>query len=313
METADRIEQVLENVLERATGDGTPPRLAEALRYAIFPGGGRVRPRLVLEVARAGGDPNPRLSEAFASSLELVHCASLVHDDLPSFDDADTRRGKPALHRVFGEEIAVLVGDGLIILAFEELGRAGVEHPLEAARLVSLLATQSGVSRGIVAGQAWESENEIDIERYHRAKTASLFEAAAMGGAIASGGDSGAWARVGLLVGEAYQVADDIADAVGNTEAVGKPVGQDELLGRPSIVRQLGPMGALEKLDDLIAEAIRSVPPGRQSGRMVALLTKLASRLCPPELRTLCVRAERRRRDSMDSVVRNLEFMATEN
>ena len=102
---------------------GCPPRLADALRYAVFPGGARIRPRLCLAVAPACGDDDPAASDAAAAAIELLHCASLVHDDLPCFDDADLRRGRPSVHRAFGEPLAVLAGDALIVLAFETLAR----------------------------------------------------------------------------------------------------------------------------------------------------------------------------------------------
>jgi geranylgeranyl diphosphate synthase type II len=267
----------------------SPPKLAEALRYAVFSGGGRVRPKLALAVAIANGDRNPELANAAAASLELLHCASLVHDDLPLFDDADTRRGRPSVHMVFGEEIALLVGDGLIVTAFELLARAGANHPDDLPEVLAVVAGAVGTSRGIIAGQAWESEPEIDTSRYHRAKTGSLFEAAARVGAIAGGGPVREWGRIGLLVGEAYQVADDIMDVVGDEAFSGKPIGQDLLHDRPNASVPLGLSGAIERLDTLIETAQTSLPLCRGRDEMKALIAKLARRLCPPKVRELCV------------------------
>jgi geranylgeranyl diphosphate synthase type II len=114
MDIGGRIESTLEAAIDVVTEE-SPPKLAEALRYAVFSGGGRVRPKLALAVAVANGDQHPELANAAAASLEFLHCASLVHDDLPILDDADTRRGRPSVHKVFGEETALLVGDGLIM------------------------------------------------------------------------------------------------------------------------------------------------------------------------------------------------------
>src|SRR3954464_1359785 len=124
MDAATRIELALTVAVTRAEAPGCPPRLGSALRYAVFPRGARIRPRLCLAVARACGDDQPALTDAAAASIELMHCASLVHDDLPCFDDAPIRRGKPSVHVAFGEQLAVLAGDAHIGLAFETRQRA---------------------------------------------------------------------------------------------------------------------------------------------------------------------------------------------
>jgi geranylgeranyl diphosphate synthase type II len=291
-----RIDRALQEALQAHLGPQTPPRLRQALDHALFGGGGRVRPQLTLGVARALGDPRPELANTAASSLELLHCASLVHDDLPCFDDADLRRGRPTVHRVFGEELAVLVGDGLIVLAFDVLARGALGAPDALGPLVAELALASGSRAGIIAGQAWESEPEIDLGIYHRAKTASLFVAATRMGAIAAGANPEPWSRVGALIGEAYQVADDLADAVATPEDVGKPVQQDAALQRPSAVRALGAAGALGQLDSLISEAVAAVPMCHERAAFAETLGLLGSRLCPPTLRARIVATEPARR-----------------
>jgi geranylgeranyl diphosphate synthase type II len=155
MEPGRRIETALDRAVAYAEAPGAPPLLAEALRYAVFPGGHRIRPRLCLSVARACGDDDPAGSEAAAAAIELLHCASLVHDDLPCFDDAPMRRQKPAVHVAFGEPIAVLTGDALIVLAFETVARAAGRRPGRLVRLVGLLGRAAGSPSGIAAGQAW--------------------------------------------------------------------------------------------------------------------------------------------------------------
>jgi hypothetical protein len=112
----------------------------------------------------------------------LIHCASLVHDDLPCFDDADMRRGKPTVHRAYSEPLAVLAGDSLIVLAFDLLARAATD-PARALGLVRMLAARTGMPHGICAGQGWESEQQVDLRAYHRAKTGALFIAATQMGA----------------------------------------------------------------------------------------------------------------------------------
>ena len=259
-EISQRIEDALQRSVSRACGASAPPLLARAVRHAVFPGGARIRPRLALSVASACGDDRPVLSSAAAAAVEFLHCASLVHDDMPCFDNAGTRRGKPSVHAAFGEPLALLAGDGLIVLAFETAALAAVADPLRSAALATVLARSVGMPIGIVAGQAWESESEVDLSVYQRAKTGALFAGAAMAGAAAAGHAAEGWSTLGHRLGEAYQAADDIRDVLCTEAEIGKPVGQDKALHRPSIVANLGVAGAARHLKALVAEAAESVP-----------------------------------------------------
>jgi len=274
MPSSKRIEAAVLRALDMGKGAKAPAKLSEALSYACLPGGARIRPTILMSVAMACGDDSPALSDAAASALELIHCASLVHDDLPCFDDADVRRGKPSVHRAYSQPLAVLTGDSLIILAFDVLARAAEDDPLRAARLIRALARRSGMPGGICAGQGWESEAEVDLGAYHRSKTAALFIAATEMGAIAAGHDAEPWGDLGALIGEAFQVADDLRDAVLDEATLGKPVGQDDLHGRPNAVTEYGVQGAVARLKDILAGAIASIPscPGEaQLAEMVRL------------------------------------------
>jgi geranylgeranyl diphosphate synthase type II len=270
MDSAQRIERALQDTISSMGGPGIPPQLAAALRYAVFPGGARVRPRLSLAVAKACGDEFPNIADAAAASIELLHCASLVHDDLPCFDDAEQRRGKPSVHRAFGEPLAVLVGDALIIGAFQALARNGAEAPDRLAQLLMVVSSAVGAPSGIVAGQAWECEPGVPLSEYHRAKTGSLFAAATAAGALAAGAAPGEWQRLGECLGEAFQVADDICDMTADPEERGKPGRQDQAHGRPNAVHELGLEGAAAHLESLLAEASDSVPdcPGQHQLRL---------------------------------------------
>jgi len=270
------IEEALEAAIADAIGPSTPPTLAKALRHAVFPGGGRLRPQLCLLVAiseSGNGSPPPDAVHA-AAAIELLHCASLVHDDLPCFDDAALRRGVPAVHRMFGEPLAVLVGDALIVQAFREAA-----HGPRADALVKTLSDAAGSLRGIVAGQAWESEPVVALDEYHRAKTASLFEAAATMGAIAACRDPERWRELGEALGRAYQAADDIADAIGSTAVLGKPVGQDDANARPSVVRSLGLEGARCYLAKLVEQASASARRGGGGQLLDDWLDRVAARV----------------------------------
>ena len=270
MSASARVEQALAAVVARAEARDCPPRLAAAVRHAVFPGGARIRPRLCLAVAGACGDGQPDVTDAAAAAIELLHCASLVHDDLPCFDDAATRRGRPSVHCAFGEPLAVLAGDALIVLAFETLADGAAGSP---GRLVALLRTVAGgvgMSGGITAGQAWECEPEIDLGTYQRAKTGALFAAATMAGAAAAGADRTPWRILGERLGEAFQVADDLHDVTSRAEEVGKPVGRDAILGRPSVALQFGAAAAMDRLGRLVGEAVDSIPacPGASELRL---------------------------------------------
>jgi len=293
MEAEARIETALERAVAKATGAACPARLAEAVRYAVFPGGGRVRPGLCLAVAKACGDPNSRLADAAAAAVELLHCASLIQDDLPCFDDAQVRRGQPTLHRRFGEDIAILVGDVLIVMAFDLVSAEVPALPSQGAAILQVLARAAGAPFGIAAGQAWEGEPSVDLSAYHQAKTAALFEAAAVAGAVAAGVDPEEWRKVGGLLGEAYQVADDLADAMGESLKLGKPVHQDRQNQRPNAVANLGPLEAGKMLDELLARAQQAIPACSQRGNVEEFLALAAGRLCPPELRDKTAEATR--------------------
>jgi len=136
MSMQTRIEAALELHFSHIQALSAPPRLMSAMRHAVFPGGARIRPQLCLAVARACGDDAPALSDAAAVAIELMHCASLVHDDMPCFDDADTRRGQVTVHKQYGEPLALLTGDGLIVMAYQVMARAGRLHPARLADLI---------------------------------------------------------------------------------------------------------------------------------------------------------------------------------
>ncbi|MBR2657669.1 MAG: polyprenyl synthetase family protein [Loktanella sp.] len=281
MKIADRIETTMSAVIAQGQGGLAPPKLAAALNYAVTPGGARIRPTILMSVAMACGDDQPRLTNAAAVALELVHCASLVHDDLPCFDDADMRRGKPALHRAFSEPLAVLAGDSLIIMGFHVLARAAVDAPLRAIGLLDILGTRTGMPFGICAGQGWESESQIDLSAYHQAKTGALFIAATQMGAVAAGQEAEPWTELGARLGEAFQVADDLRDALCDEAALGKPAGQDDLHGRPNAVAAYGVQGAVRRFDDILGGAISSIPACPGEAALAQMVRAYADRLVP--------------------------------
>ena len=285
MDVAARIEASLADAVLLAEAAGAPPRLAAAMRHAVFPKGARIRPRLTLAVAAACGDDRPALASAAAAAIELLHCASLVHDDMPCFDDAETRRGKPSVHRSFGVPLAVLAGDALIILAFQTLARVAPCAPERLGTILGAVGDGVGVPFGIVAGQAWECEMQVDLSEYQRQKTGALFAAACVAGAAAAGhAEPEAWRLLGDRLGEAYQVADDLRDAVEDEASLGKPVGRDAALGRPSAVAVFGLDGAVARLRQLSEAAVAAIPPCPGQAMLRALMLQEAQRLVPRKL-----------------------------
>ena len=284
MDPLSRIERALNAAVAQADAPGCPPLLARAMRASVFPRGARIRSRLCLAVAMACGEDAPEITDAAAAAIELLHCASLVHDDLPCFDDADTRRGRPSVHCQFGEPLAVLAGDALILLAFQILAEAGAAAPVRFAPLIGVIGRGVGVPHGIVAGQAWECEDSADLALYQRQKTGALFASATMAGAAAAGAEVTPWRELGLRLGEAFQVADDLRDAVGAPEEMGKPVGQDLAHQRPNAVLELGLDGAIGWLEELAERAVESVPACAGRADLRSHIASETSRLLPRQL-----------------------------
>lgn len=241
-------------------GGGASPRLTEALRYAVFAGGKRLRPFLIAASGALFDVPADRLYRAGAA-VEFLHTYSLVHDDLPAMDDDDLRRGRPTTHRRFDEATAILVGDALLTLAFQVLGEPET-HPDGTVRadLVVALA-EAGGAGGMVGGQMLDIEAETrgeaqdlgTIGRMQRLKTGALIEFCCRAGAILGG--AGMEARTSLrdyarAVGLAYQIADDLIDATGDAAAAGKAVGKDAARGKATFVGLMG-------IDGARAEAVR--------------------------------------------------------
>ena len=240
---------------------GWPPKLLEASSYALLGGGKRLRPALVRLFCEAEGGA-AELARRPALAIEMVHTYSLVHDDLPCMDDDDLRRGRPTCHKVFGEALAVLVGDTLLTEALALLARA----PERAAEQVRVLAEASGAA-GMVGGQVLDmtlagSEASADqVRAVHRAKTAALIAAACELGAVAAGAAPGrrAGARAyGLALGLAFQAVDDVLDVVGDAGTLGKTPGKDEALDRATSVVALGLEGARAEARERAEEARRA-------------------------------------------------------
>lgn len=232
-EQAQLIDAELDRLMPR---EDTPPAVIHrAMRYSLFAGGKRIRPFLCLEGARVVADQTPGLAAA-ACSLEMVHTYSLIHDDLPALDNDDLRRGRPTSHKVFGEAMAILAGDGLLTHAFQVLGQLQGVEPVRRARLVEELAVAAGTVGGMIGGQVndLEGENQTPtpelLESIHRAKTGALLRASVRMGAILAGASEAefdALSRYGEHIGLAFQIVDDILDVEQSSATLGKTAGKD--------------------------------------------------------------------------------------
>lgn len=240
-----------------------PARLNEAMRYAVFAGGKRLRPALVrLLCAHLRGHESDASLPAVA--VECIHTYSLVHDDLPCMDDDDLRRGRPTCHKVFGEALAVLAGDALLTHAFALLGRAGEAS----ADHVACLAEAAG-SAGMVGGQVLDLDSvtplavRSTVDEIHLLKTAALLGAACEMGAITAraGVEQRQAAQAfGIALGRCFQAVDDILDVTGDAATLGKTPGKDQRAQKPTLVAALG-------LDGARAEARRFADEARARAR----------------------------------------------
>lgn len=263
------METVLADIL--ASRDSAPPRLVAAMRHAVLGGGKRLRPFLAIETAVLCGAAAETAS-ATGAAIELLHCYSLVHDDLPSMDDDDLRRGQPTVHKAFDEATAILAGDALLTLAFETLGDE-TAHPSPAVRaaLVLGLARAGGMS-GMVGGQMLDlaaegrwGETKLttdDILHLQTLKTGALLAfSVEAGGRVAGVNDDQRQqlTRYGKAVGAAFQIADDILDHEADSATLGKRAGKDAEKGKGTLVTALGLEGARAACDALIDEAITAL------------------------------------------------------
>jgi geranylgeranyl pyrophosphate synthase len=215
--------------------DVEPVDVHSAIRWSVFAGGKRFRPALVLAVGETFGAPLASLLGA-ACALEMIHTYSLIHDDLPSMDDDDLRRGRATCHVRFGEAVAILAGDALQTLAFQTIAEDERLGPATRVRLISELARAAGVPSGMVAGQAHDLAAEAresstaELERIHLQKTGALITAAARCGAIIAGASDGELELVSeyaLQLGLLFQITDDLLDVTASAEDLGKTPGKD--------------------------------------------------------------------------------------
>jgi farnesyl diphosphate synthase len=289
---ASDTEAMLSELLQQAPVAGErdrPARLLEAMRYSSLSGGKRIRPLLVVASGNLFGVPRQRSLMAGAA-LELIHCYSLVHDDLPAMDNDDMRRGRPTTHKAFDEATAILAGDGLLTLAFDVATRPAV-HPEAEVRvnLVGALARAAGVG-GMVGGQMLDlaaegrfadgkpqALDETAIGTLQAMKTGALLQFACAAGAIlgnASVAERDALDRYGMAVGKAFQISDDLLDVEGDSATLGKAAGKDAIAGKATLVGILGIETAKARLKTLVSEAGVALAPFGERARVLVETAK---------------------------------------
>lgn len=273
-EAAASVEASLADLLSDKAHHGEiarPPRLMAAMRYAALGGGKRLRPFLTIEAARLFGQVGEGPLRA-GCAIELLHCYSLVHDDLPSMDDDDLRRGRPTVHKAFDEATAILVGDALQTLAFEVLADSATDlDPTIRSELVLGLARASGLG-GMVGGQILDLAAEgrygaahmaePDVRLLQMMKTGAILTFSVEAGAILGRADAAALQSLkdyGRALGAAFQVADDILDRESSAEALGKRTGKDQEKGKATLVDLLGMEGARRECRQLVEKAEAAV------------------------------------------------------
>jgi farnesyl diphosphate synthase len=275
---AAETEQLLDRLLTTGPADdeiARPPRITEAMRYSSLGGGKRLRPFLAVETAALFGVKREHALMAGAA-IELVHCYSLVHDDLPAMDNDDLRRGRPTAHKKFDEATAILSGDGLLTFAFDVLSRPET-HPDAAVRiaLVTGLARAAGLG-GMVGGQMLDlaaegrfgkndtPQGEKDVLTLQAMKTGAILKFCCTAGAIlgnAPPAKRDAVNRYGQVIGQAFQIADDLLDVEGDTATLGKAAGKDAAHGKATLVDLLGIAGARARLAQLVKDAESALAP----------------------------------------------------
>lgn len=244
-----------------------PVRLHAAMRHAVLGGGKRVRPLLVYATGTALGVSEGDLDDA-AVAVELIHCYSLVHDDLPSMDDDALRRGRPTVHVAFDEASAILAGDALQALAFEVLIGADAE-PAQRIALIATLASASGTA-GMCGGQALDlaatgrHQTLTELERMHALKTGALFRACVRMGALCAGADAALLQRLDTYAedfGLAFQIRDDLLDVEGSSTQLGKTAGKDAAQAKSTYPALLGMDGSRRLLVELGLKMLDTVAP----------------------------------------------------
>ena len=258
--------EFINSYLKKELVKGIPQKLFDAMHYSLNAGGKRIRPILLLESAKACGKENINDILDVALAVEMIHTYSLIHDDLPSMDNDDLRRGKPTCHKVYGEAIAILAGDGLLTYAFEKISSVKDIYAEKLLNVINILAHNTGIY-GMVAGQAADilAEKEksfTDINFIHENKTSKFLSACCQIGAVLADAEESkerALKNYGLYIGMAFQIWDDVLDEIGDTEKLGKTAGKDRENNKLTFVSIYGLEKSREIAKDYVNRALKEL------------------------------------------------------
>lgn len=260
-ETANLVETALDGFLPPT--DGPLGRVVDAMRHGSLDGGKRLRPFLVIAAADIFDCPRER-SIRTGCAVEMIHCYSLIHDDLPAMDDSDLRRGRPSVHKAFDDATAILAGDALLTQAFEILAEAPTHPDANVRCALALELAKASGKIGMVGGQMidiYAEQKEFDlagVSQLQELKTGALIKFSAMAGGIVGGGDKNDIAALEAYsedLGLAFQIVDDLLDIFSDPETLGKPTGQDEDMDKATFVKILGANGARDRALELVNSA----------------------------------------------------------
>jgi geranylgeranyl diphosphate synthase type II len=254
-------DEALERLLPKA--EQYPTSIHQAMRHSVFAGGKRLRPILCMEAARVIGGNLPTGVEDLGSGLEMLHTYSLIHDDLPALDNDDLRRGRPTCHKVYGEAIAILAGDGLQTYAYEVLAKLQCTNEARVA-IIAEIAHATGTVDGMIGGQVMDLEAEhkyadaATLEYIHRSKTGALLTASVVTGGIYAGANAAQIQSLrdfGTNIGLAFQIVDDVLDVTQTSEQLGKTAGKDTATEKSTYPSLYGIDASLKKADQLTHQA----------------------------------------------------------
>ena len=274
------------SALEHACAHFLPEEseVCRAARYSLMGGGKRIRAVLVLSVCdMLGGDP--QTARTFSAAVEMLHCYSLIHDDLPCMDDDDLRRGKPTNHKVYGETLAILAGDALQPEAFRLIAQApglDAERRIAAVEVLSKAAGVDGMVGGQVLDTVCDVSDEAGLTQLNRLKTCAMISAAAELGCVAAGMDEEKRRQArqfGDGLGLAFQLRDDILDVTGSVEVFGKPIGSDKEEGKATFVDLKGLEGCQQEVEAQTARAKAAICRWEDNGFLLELADRMVKRV----------------------------------
>ena len=281
------VDDILEECLSDKDNSQLQKEIYESMSYSVMAGGKRLRPILVLEAYNLFEGKDEKEVYPYMAAIEMIHTYSLIHDDLPAMDNDDYRRGRLTNHKVYGEDMAILTGDGLLNLAYETMIKSVDEKNVsKSIKAMNIISNKAGVS-GMIGGQVGDIKNvnkDMDIEtldKINELKTSCLIEGSLMMGATMAGASDKELESIcmaGSLIGRAFQIQDDVLDVISDSKTLGKPVLSDEKNLKKTYVDLLGINGAKEQVRNLSDKALKIIKELGNNEFLVTLIERLVNR-----------------------------------